>query len=50
MEGVAEATTLANVSYAQLLRDLLPVPDQPGAPVSLPLVLEGLGSPAPGSP
>jgi len=40
MEGVAEATTLANVSYAQLLRELLPVPDQPGAPVSLPLVLE----------
>ena len=41
MEGVAEATTLANVSYAQLLRELLPVPDQPGgAPPSLPLVLE----------
>jgi outer membrane protein TolC len=40
MEGVAEATTLANVSYAQLLRELLPVPDQPGGPVSLPLVLE----------
>ena len=41
MEGVAESTTLANVSYAQLLRELLPVSDQPGAPVSLPLVLEG---------
>ncbi len=40
MEGVAEATTLANVSYAQLLRELLPVPPQPGEPVSLPLVLE----------
>jgi outer membrane protein TolC len=40
MEGVAESTTLANVSYAQLLRELLPVPDQPGEPVSLPLVLE----------
>jgi outer membrane protein TolC len=41
MEGVAESTTLANVSYAQLLRELLPVPDQPGAPVVLPLVLGG---------
>ena len=39
MEGVAESITLANVSYAQLLRELLPVPDQPTAPVSLPLVL-----------
>jgi outer membrane protein TolC len=45
MEGVAESTTLANVSYAQLLRELLPVSDQPGAPVSLPLVLEA-GRPA----
>jgi outer membrane protein TolC len=41
MEGVAESTTLANVSYAQLLRELLPVPDQPGLPVELPLVLGG---------
>ncbi|MEB3239638.1 MAG: TolC family protein [Cyanobacteriota bacterium] len=40
MEGVAEATTLANVSYAQLLRELLPVPDQPGSPVVLPIALE----------
>lgn len=40
MEGVAESTTLANVSYSQLLRELLPVSDQPGAPVSLPLVLD----------
>ena len=43
MEGVAEAITLANVSYAQLLRQLLPVPQQP-PPASvprLPLVLEG---------
>ena len=40
MEGVAEATTLANVSYAQLLRELLPVPVQPGPPPTLPLVLE----------
>ena len=39
MEGVAESVTLANVSYAQLLRELLPVPSQPRAPVSLPLVL-----------
>jgi outer membrane protein TolC len=41
MEGVAESTTLANVSYAQLMRELLPVPDQPGASVALPLVLGG---------
>lgn len=39
MEGVAESVTLANVSYAQLLRELLPVPTQPTAPVLLPLVL-----------
>ena len=39
MESVAESVTLANVSYAQLLRELITVPDQPGAPVSLPLVL-----------
>ena len=41
MEGVAESTTLANVSYAQLLRELLPVPDRPDKPVVLPLVLGG---------
>lgn len=41
MEGVAESTTLANVSYAQLLRELLPVPDRPDQPVMLPLVLGG---------
>ena len=41
MEGVAESTTLANVSYSQLLRELLPVPHQPGGPVALPLVLGG---------
>ena len=40
MEGVAESITLANVSYAQLLRELLPVPNEPGQPISLPLVLE----------
>lgn len=39
MEGVAESITLANVSYAQLLRELLPVPSKPGQPISLPLVL-----------
>ena len=39
MEGVAESVTLANVSYAQLLRELLPVPDQSTEAVSLPLVL-----------
>ena len=39
MESVAESITLANVSYAQLLRELIKVPNQPGAPVSLPLVL-----------
>jgi len=39
MESVAESITLANVSYAQLLRELLPVPNEPGQPISLPLVL-----------
>ncbi len=39
LEGVAASITLANVSYAQLLRELLPVPSQPEAPVSLPLSL-----------
>jgi outer membrane protein TolC len=43
MEGVAESITLANVSYSQLLRELLPVPNEPGQPVSLPLVLEPAG-------
>lgn len=43
MEGVAESITLANVSYAQLLRELLPVPSTPEQPVSLPLVLEPVG-------
>ena len=41
MEGVAESVTLANVSYAQLLRELLPVPDRPDQPVALPLGLGG---------
>ncbi|MEB3331545.1 MAG: TolC family protein [Synechococcaceae cyanobacterium] len=35
LESVAESTTLANVSYAQLLRELLPVPDRPGPPPDL---------------
>lgn len=48
MEGVAESITLANVSYAQLLRELLPVPNEPGQPISLPLVLESVGPPASG--
>lgn len=39
MEQRAEAMTLANLSYAQLLRELLPVPRQPGGPVSLPIQL-----------
>lgn len=39
MEQRAEAMTLANVSYAQLLRELLPVPTRPGEPVSLPITL-----------
>lgn len=43
MEGVAESITLANVSYSQLLRELLPVPNEPGQPVSLPLVLAPAG-------
>ena len=29
MEGIAESTTLANVSYARMLRQLQPVPQQP---------------------
>lgn len=39
MEQRAEAMTLANLSYAQLLRELLPVPRQPGEAVVLPLTL-----------
>lgn len=47
MEGVAESITLANVSYAQLLRELLPVPSTPEQPVSLPLELEAAGPSGP---
>jgi outer membrane protein TolC len=39
MEARSEAITLANVSYARLLRELLPVPDRPDQSVELPLVL-----------
>jgi hypothetical protein len=39
MEARAEAVTLANVSYARLLRELLPVSDRPDQSVVLPLVL-----------
>ena len=39
MEQQAEAMTLANVSYAQLLRELLPVPTTLDTPVSLPITL-----------
>lgn len=49
LEGVAESTTLANLSYAQLLRDLVSVPDQPGGSPELPLRLEpaaAVGAPA----
>ena len=39
MEQRAEAMTLANLSYARLLRELLPVPRQPGQPLQLPITL-----------
>jgi len=39
MEGIAESMTLANVSYARMLRQLLPVPDQPEGSPELPLTL-----------
>ena len=39
MEQRASAITLANVSYAQLLRELLAVPTKTDQPVELPLVL-----------
>jgi outer membrane protein TolC len=39
MEGIAEATTLANLSYARMLRQLQPVPVQPEPDSSLPLTL-----------
>ena len=39
MEQKAIAITTANISYARMLRDLLPVPTDPLQPVSLPLTL-----------
>ncbi|MEB3318284.1 MAG: TolC family protein [Cyanobacteriota bacterium] len=39
MEDKAMAITTANLSYARLLRDLLPVPSDPSRPVTLPLTL-----------
>jgi len=39
MEGLAESTTLANVSYARMLRQLQPVPDQPELEPTLSLTL-----------
>jgi len=39
MEQRAEAMTLTNLSYAQLLRELMPVPRQPGGVVALPVTL-----------
>lgn len=39
MEGIAESTTLANLSYARMLRQLQPVPDQPELEPSLSLTL-----------
>jgi outer membrane protein TolC len=45
MEGIAESTILANVSYARMLRQLLPVPQkpeqQPNLPLTLPAALGG---------
>ncbi|MBW0165896.1 MAG: TolC family protein [Vulcanococcus sp.] len=39
MEGIAESTTLANVSYARMLRQLQPVPAKPEQQPNLPLTL-----------
>jgi len=39
MEGIAESTTLANVSYARMLRQLQPVPAQPEQQPNLRLTL-----------
>jgi outer membrane protein TolC len=39
MEGIAESTTLANLSYARMLRQLQPVPDQPQQDLTLPITL-----------
>ena len=47
MEGVAESTTLANVSYARMLRQLQPVPEQPGQAPAFSLTLPADPSPIP---
>ena len=39
MEGIAESITLANLSYARMLRQLQPVAEQPVAQPELPLTL-----------
>jgi len=39
MEDKAVAITMANISYARMLRELLPVPTNPDQPVSLPITL-----------
>ena len=39
MEGIAESSTLANLSYARMLRQLQPVTEQPVAQPELPLTL-----------
>ena len=51
MEDKAMAITTANVSYARMLRELLPVPSSPGQAVELPITLpESLSGPLSGSP
>ena len=40
LEGIAESTTLANLSYARMLRQLQPVADQPRQDSSLPITLQ----------
>ena len=54
MEQKAIAITTANVSYARMLRDLLPVPTSPEQPVVLPITLpepvgRGAGQDPPGA-
>lgn len=39
LEDKAMAITMANLSYARMLRDLLPVPRNPAQPVELPITL-----------
>ena len=50
MEGIAESSTLANVSYARMLRQLQPVAPQPDQQPNLPLTLpDPAGSVRPGA-